>query len=218
MIETLFLFLGLAIGPTAFAAADLPPVVKLAKDEDREQYRAIAECFATTDWNLVKAVFDTGIGTSEEQRVLEAAATHTHCNLPQGHFFNTELRHDIAEARYRADYSNAEFAAVAGSVEPIPPGAKFEWARSTGNRSWQAFQALAACLSERQPALVHSVLMTNEQSDEERNEMAILGQHLGSCLKSGDKIRVSTFELRSWLAESQYQMMRTRIPALEAAE
>jgi hypothetical protein len=174
---------------------------------------------ATVDWKLVKPLLDTNVGTGEERRILNQAVGHGKCQAGNlGEFWNTALRHDVAEARYRAVYSDARLPAAADDDLAIPEGAQFAWTAKTGNGPWQAFQALASCLSKRDAPLVHSVLISEEDSLTERERMATLTEHVGPCLRPGQKIRISTLELRSWLAEAQYDVMRTRIPDVEAAE
>jgi hypothetical protein len=200
-----------ALAAEIVRADSLPPPINPAIRAVHARHRSFAECLATVDWSLVKPVFDVGIGTTEEQRIFNRAASKGRCqNTNVGHFWNTELRHSIAAARYRAVYSNIQLPVAVGT-SITPDRTRFAWASSTGNGPWQAFQALATCLAGNQPKLVHSVLMAVEDSADEREKMGVLAQNVGPCLRAGQSIRISQVELRSWLAEAQYQMLSRRV-------
>lgn len=202
-----------AIAVDVVPGTELPPRVNPAARASLAQYQSFAECLATVDWRLVAPVFSSKVGTAEEQRILERAATEGQCRTRNaGQYSNTQLRLSVAAARYRSVYSHVQFPLASAASPLAGAGGSFTWTSSTGNRPWQAFQALAVCLSERQSGLVHSVLMTDEDSSEERARMAVLAPYVGPCLSPGQAIKISILELRSWLAEAQFQLLRSRAP------
>jgi hypothetical protein len=206
------------------AAAPSPPGEPLSFDQPPPrvnekarallaQYRSFAECVASVDWQLVKPVFDTSIGSREEARILTAAAEHGRCSSThQGTFWNTQLRLAVAAARYRKVYPAIGNQVSAGNVAAVPAGATFTWVSSTGNGPWQQFQSIANCLAERETGLVDAALRTSEDSPEERAAMQSLGREVGLCLRAGQQLRISALEFRSWLGEAQYQLARSRRP------
>jgi len=175
------------------------------------QYRSFAECVASIDWQLVKPVFDTSIGTREEARILRAAAERGRCSSThRGTYWDTQLRLAVAAARYRRVYPAIESESANGNIDAAPARATFTWVSTTGNGPWQQFASLANCLAERETGLVDTVLRTPDDSAEERLAMQGLARRAGPCLQPGQQLRISILELRAWLGESQYQLARSR--------
>ncbi|MDB5692274.1 MAG: hypothetical protein JWO81_1337 [Alphaproteobacteria bacterium] len=213
MLVFLLSLAGLPISSEPIRFDQSPPRANEKTRALLSQYRSFAECVASADWQLAKPVFDTPIGTKEERRILERAAERGRCGSSyQGTFWNTQLRLAVAAARYRKVYPAIESHVPTSNVGAAPAAATFAWVGSTGNGPWQQFQFLANCLAERETGLVDALLRTPEDSAEERWAMQSLGRQVGPCLRTGQQLRISGLEFRSWLGEAQYQLARSRRP------
>jgi len=92
---------------------------------------------ASIDWQLVKPVFDTSIGTREEARILRAAAERGRCSSThRGTYWDTQLRLAVAAARYRRVYPAIESESANRNIDAAPARATFTWVSTTGNGPW----------------------------------------------------------------------------------
>jgi len=208
--------LALAAQEPAWTQRPPPPLMERLHPT-MERYRYFSTCVATRDWAVVGPVFDTGIGSPEEQRYLNFAGggrRGTTCTFVEYMRMTPILmRGGIAEARYRHVYARtAAIAPAYADIATVPERASFEWVAFGRESPAAAILAFARCLAERETGAVHQVLMTDYGSSQERAAYQALSRRFGTCLRPAQQLRANPLTLRPWLAEAQYQLFRSRGP------
>jgi hypothetical protein len=197
-------------------AASPPPPLPDSMQLTMDRYRNFSNCVATRDWQVIRPLFDTGIFSPEETRLLRIAGGRgrgTECATADYMRMSSMLmRGGIAESRYRHVYARAAVPPVNEEVAPAPAGTTFTWVGFNRDSHPQALFYFTTCLVERETGAVHALLMTAYGSREERTAFQALSRRFGACLRPGQHLQASPLTLRPWLAERQYQYVRARQP------
>lgn len=196
--------------------ASPPPPLPENMHRTMERYRNFSNCVATRDWRVIRALFETGIATAEETRLLHIAAGRgrgTECAAADYMRMSSMLmRGGIAESRYRYVYARMAVPPVNEEVAPAPAGATFTWVGFNRDSNPRLLFHFTTCLVERETGAVHALLMTAYGSREERDAFQALSRRFGACLSPGQRLQANPLTLRPWLAERQYQYVRARQP------
>ncbi|HEY5710832.1 MAG TPA: hypothetical protein VIT38_02960 [Allosphingosinicella sp.] len=216
---------GLALAaqePPAWTAAP-PPRTPESMITTMERYRFMVDCEMGQNWTYIHALFDTRIGSPEEQAILRRISGQggritggdrgNDCTIAdQMRLTSMLLRGGIAESRYRHIYARGSVPPANTDIAPVADGAMFVWVGFNRDSHPQLLYDLATCLAERETGAVHAVLMTRYASREEREAMQALSRRFGTCIPAGREVRANPLTLRPWLAEAQYQYFRARQP------
>jgi len=209
-------FAGFAIAvPAPDWASSPPPRLPESMAVTLDRYRYFTDCVAGREWVTARPLFDTRMGSVEEQPLLDRifGRNGSECAVADRmRATSLLLRGGIAEARYRQIYGASASAPVAAEPAPVPAGASFEWVGFSRESSLQSLRAFASCLAEREAGGVHAVLMTRIGRREERDAYQALSRRFGTCLAPGQRLRANSLTLRPWLAEALYQKARAARP------
>jgi len=218
-----FAGLALAVQEPAPWAASPPPRTPESMITTMERYRFMTDCEMGQDWSFIHALYDTRIGSPEEQAILRRISGEggritggdmgNDCTIAdQMRLTSMLLRGGIAESRYRHVYASGTIPPANTDVAPVATGASFSWVGFNQDSRPQLLYLLATCLAERETGAVHAVLMTRYASRQERDAMQALSRRFGTCLEAGQHVQANPLTLRPWLAEAQYQYFRSRQP------
>lgn len=196
-------------------AHDPPPKLPRSMWPTLDRYRYFIDCVANSEWPVARLLFDTPIGSREEDRVLARITGGDHgsaCTYAiQMRMTSMLMRGGIAEARYRQVYGK-EAPPLNAEIAPVPAGASFQWVGFNQESPRPRLYEFARCLVQREPGAVHPVLMTRIGNKDERKTMQALSLRFGPCLHPGERLRANSLTLRPWLAEALYQQVRRLKP------
>lgn len=180
-----------------------------------DRYRYFTDCVAGREWVTARPLFDTRIGSAEEDAVFSRILPRdeTECSYTDRMRMTSILmRGGFAESRYRHVYGSAPVPPVPAEAAPVPQGATFEWVGFARDSDASDLHAFALCLAERESGGVHALLLTRIGRGEERIAYQALSRRFGTCLRPGQHLRANSLTLRPWLAEALYQQARARQP------
>jgi hypothetical protein len=209
-----------AAGPAAGApwAAKPPPKLPDGMYLTLDRFRYLIDCVASSQWDVARGVFDTRIGSRDEEvilRRLEGGNEGSPCSYAMLMKMTAMvMRGGIAEARYRYVYArNAPPPPpVAADIAPVPEGASFAWVGFNQESADGRVYAFAVCLAEHETGGVDAVLRTRWGSEEERAAYQALSRRFGACLHPGETVKANSLTLRPWLGEALYQYSRRLKP------
>jgi hypothetical protein len=199
-------------------AAKPPPKLPDGMFLTLDRFRFLIDCVASSQWDVARPLFDTRIGSREEDVILErlyGGEKGSPCSYAMlMKLTSMMMRGGVAEARYRYVYArNAPPPApVPADVAPAPDGAAFAWVGFNQESADGRVYAFAICLAEHETGGVDAVLRTRWGSKEERAAYQALSRRFGTCLRPGETLKANSLTLRSWLGEALYQYARRQKP------
>ncbi|MEA3063350.1 MAG: hypothetical protein QOJ94_3131 [Sphingomonadales bacterium] len=198
-------------------AAKPPPKLPDGMFLTLDRFRFLIDCIASSQWDVARPLFDTRIGSREEDAILrrlEGGSEGSPCSYAMlMKLTSMMMRGGIAEARYRYVYArNAPPPPVAADIAPAPEGASFAWVGFNQESAPGRLHAFAVCLVEHETGGVDAVLRSRWGSKEERAAYQALSRRVGPCLHPGESLKANSLTLRSWLGDAMYQYSRRLKP------
>jgi hypothetical protein len=197
-------------------AAKPPPKLPDGMFLTLDRFRFLIDCIASSQWDVARPLFDTRIGSREEEAILrrlEGGSEGSPCSYAMlMKLTSMMMRGGIAEARYRYVYARNAPPPVAAEVAPAPEGASFAWVGFNQESAPGRVHAFAVCLVEHETGGVDAVLRSRWGSKEERAAYQALSRRVGPCLHPGESLKANSLTLRSWLGDAMYQYSRRLKP------
>jgi hypothetical protein len=199
-------------------AAKPPPKLPDGMYLTLDRFRYLIDCVASSQWDVARALFDTRIGSRDEEAILrrlEGGSEGSPCSYATLMKMTAMvMRGGIAEARYRYVYArNAPPPPPpAADIALAPEGASFAWVGFNQESAAGRVYAFAVCLAEHETGGVDAVLRTRWGSKEERAAYQALSRRFGTCLHPDETLKANSLTLRPWLGEALYQVSRRLKP------